>query len=57
MLVLSEEWTNFKSGGEKLSGGGKAVRSDPAEREPRPCPHAVGKIDHWNIWLHTLFHI
>lgn len=30
MLVLSREWTNFKSGGEKLS--------DLAERELRPCP-------------------
>lgn len=41
MLVLSEEWTNFKSGG---SGGEKL--SDLSEREPRPCPCAVGNIDH-----------
>lgn len=36
MLVLSEEWTNFKSGGEKLSGGESCQILQKGSLDPVP---------------------
>lgn len=37
MLVLSEEWTNFKSGGEKLLGGENCQILQKGSRDPVPA--------------------
>ena len=49
MLVLSEEWSSFKSGRKKQT----KKLSDLAEREQRDCPCAGGSTDHRNIRLCT----